>query len=125
YLNGHGLTGSLPDFSAMDALETIDFSNNSLTNEIPEFLGTFPKLGTLILADNNFSGEIPCSLVKNKNLRLSVTGNPNLSINNKDTTICKNNTESRIPSASNRKNYIMSALPMIILGSIITQMLVM
>ncbi|XP_026379625.1 probable LRR receptor-like serine/threonine-protein kinase At5g59680 [Papaver somniferum] len=47
YLNGLGLTGSLPDFSAMDALETIDFSNNRLTQEIPEFLGTLSKLSIL------------------------------------------------------------------------------
>ncbi|KAI3834167.1 hypothetical protein MKW98_018217 [Papaver atlanticum] len=125
YLNDLGLTGSLPDFSAMDALETIDLSNNSLTNEIPEFLGKFSKLDTLYLEGNSFSGEVPCSLLKNSNLRLNVTGNPNLSLSNKNTPICRNNTESRIPSASNSENYIMSALQIIILGSIITQMRVM
>ncbi|MCL7045634.1 hypothetical protein MKW94_027853, partial [Papaver nudicaule] len=55
-----------------------------------------------------------------------VTGNPNLSIsNNNNTSICKNNLESRIPSASYDKNRITCALPIIILGSIIIQMLVM
>ncbi|KAI3986899.1 hypothetical protein MKX01_014600 [Papaver californicum] len=124
YLNDFGLIGSLPDFSAMDALETIDFSNNSLTQEFPEFLGSFPKLDILNLKDNNFSGEVPCLLLKNGNLRLNVTGNPNLSINNNNSTsICKNSTESSIPSASNNKNYITSVLPIIMLGSIINQML--
>ncbi|XP_026377506.1 probable LRR receptor-like serine/threonine-protein kinase At1g05700 [Papaver somniferum] len=47
YLSGYELTGILPDFSGMDALETINLSNNSLTQAIPEFLGTFPKLKTL------------------------------------------------------------------------------
>ncbi|KAI3836719.1 hypothetical protein MKW92_024276, partial [Papaver armeniacum] len=121
YLNDLGLVGSLPDFSAMDALQTIDFGNNSLAQEIPEFLGTLPKLDILNLEDNNFSGDIPCSLLRNSNLRLRVTGNPDLSINNNDTTICKNNTA----SASISENRITSALPVIILGSIIIQMLVM
>ncbi|KAI3975831.1 hypothetical protein MKX01_015379 [Papaver californicum] len=125
YLNDLGLIGSLPDFSAMDALQTIDFSNNNLTQEIPEFLGTLPKLDLLNLEGNNFSGEIPCSLLKNSNIRLSVTGNPNLSINNNNTSICKNNIESKIPSASNSKNCITSALPILILGSILIQKLVM
>ncbi|KAI3834170.1 hypothetical protein MKW98_018220 [Papaver atlanticum] len=123
YLNDLGLTGSLPDFSAMDALETIDLSNNSLTNEIPEFLGKFSKLDTLNLEDNNFSGEIPCSLLKNSNLKLNVNNNPSLSTNN-NASICQNNTDSRIPSASNIKHCIASALKVIILGSIIIQMLI-
>ncbi|KAI3951261.1 hypothetical protein MKW92_035492, partial [Papaver armeniacum] len=123
YLNDLGLIGSLPDFSAMDALQTIDFSNNNLTQEIPEFLGTLPKLDLLNLEGNNFSGEIPCSLLKNNNLKLRVTGNPNLSMNN-NTSICKNNIESKIPSIGNIKNCITAALPMAILGSIMIQMLV-
>ncbi|XP_026400498.1 probable LRR receptor-like serine/threonine-protein kinase At1g05700 [Papaver somniferum] len=122
YLNDLGLIGSLPDFSAMDALQTIDFSNNNLTLAIPEFLGTLPKLDLLNLEGNNFSGEIPCSLLKNSNLKLSVTGNPNLSLNN-NTSICKSNIESRIPSASNSQNCITTLLPIIILGSILIQML--
>ncbi|KAI3836718.1 hypothetical protein MKW92_024275, partial [Papaver armeniacum] len=126
FLNDLGLKGSLPDFSAMNALQTIDFSNNSLTQEIPEFLGTLPKLNILNLEGNNFSGQIPCSLLKNHNLTLSVTGNPNLSINNNNnTSICKNDTKSTIPSASNSKNRITSALPIIILGSIMILMLVL
>ncbi|XP_051132225.1 senescence-induced receptor-like serine/threonine-protein kinase [Andrographis paniculata] len=35
---------SLPDFSSMDALQTIDLHGNFLSGPIPEFLGTFPKL---------------------------------------------------------------------------------
>ncbi|RZC47789.1 hypothetical protein C5167_040730 [Papaver somniferum] len=93
YLNDHGLTGTLPDFSAMDALETINLRNNSLMQGIPGFLATFPKLTALNLADNNFSGTIPSSLLNNDNLKLETSGNPNLCTNT--STIC--NTESRVP----------------------------
>ncbi|KAI3934579.1 hypothetical protein MKX01_034033 [Papaver californicum] len=96
YLNDFGLTGILPDFSAMDALETINMRNNSLMQAIPGFLGTLPKLTALNLADNNFSGTIPSSLLNNDNLKLETSGNPNLCTN---TSTC--NTESQIPSPSN------------------------
>ncbi|KAK4850744.1 hypothetical protein QYF36_009421 [Acer negundo] len=78
YLSGYDLSGSLPDFSFMDALETIDLHNNSLNGPIPDFLGTLPKLKTLNLANNGFSGPVPSTLSKNNNLKLIVTGNPDL-----------------------------------------------
>ncbi|KAI3997398.1 hypothetical protein MKX01_017768 [Papaver californicum] len=98
-LNDLGLTGTLPDFSDMSALETIDLHNNSLTQEIPKFLGTFPELKVLNLADNNFSGTIPSSLLNNDNLKLNASGNPNLSCTN--TSICNTDLESKIPPPSN------------------------
>ncbi|KAI3945402.1 hypothetical protein MKX01_017247 [Papaver californicum] len=94
YLNDLGLAGTLPDFSAMSALETIDLHNNSLMQEIPDFLATFPKLTVLNLADNKFSGTIPSSLSNNPNLKMNATGNPNLLC--KNASIC--NTKSGIPS---------------------------
>ncbi|KAI3940681.1 hypothetical protein MKW98_030000 [Papaver atlanticum] len=99
YLNDLGLEGTLPDFSAMSALETINLNNNSFTQGIPEFLGTFPKLKVLNLADNHFSGAIPSSLSNNVNLKLNASGNPNLSCT--DTSICNTGLESRIPSPNN------------------------
>ncbi|KAF6164792.1 hypothetical protein GIB67_002448 [Kingdonia uniflora] len=48
YLNGLGLSGILPDFSSMDALELIDLRSNNFTQEIPGFLGSFPKLKEFI-----------------------------------------------------------------------------
>ncbi|GJR61974.1 probable LRR receptor-like serine/threonine-protein kinase, partial [Tanacetum coccineum] len=43
-LNSINLSGPLPDFSNMNALEIIDMHNNSLTGPIPSFLGTLPNL---------------------------------------------------------------------------------
>ncbi|KAG6673116.1 hypothetical protein I3842_16G095800 [Carya illinoinensis] len=70
-----GLSGSLPDFSSMDVLQKIDLHNNSLNGTIPDFLGSFPDLLLLNLADNRFNGSVPTSLSKNKNLTLMVSGN--------------------------------------------------
>ncbi|KAI3983764.1 hypothetical protein MKX01_001168 [Papaver californicum] len=100
YLNDLGLVGILPDFSAMDALETIDLHNNNLMQEIPDFLGTLPKLTLVNLADNDFFGTIPSSLSNNVNLKLNATGNSNLSCPN--TSICNTKAGSRIPSQSSK-----------------------
>ncbi|XP_026422545.1 probable LRR receptor-like serine/threonine-protein kinase At1g05700 [Papaver somniferum] len=98
YLNDLGLTGTLPDFSAMDALRTINLSNNNLTREIPEFLGTFPELTVLNLADNNFNGTVPSSISDDVNLKFNATGNPNLLCT--PTSVCNTDPESRIPPPS-------------------------
>ncbi|KAF3783573.1 hypothetical protein EJ110_NYTH19411 [Nymphaea thermarum] len=47
HLNGFGLDVILPDFSGLTALEIIELSNNSLSGQIPDFLGTFPHLKEL------------------------------------------------------------------------------
>ncbi|KAI3940682.1 hypothetical protein MKW98_030001 [Papaver atlanticum] len=110
-LSGLGLKGILPDFSAMDALEIIDLHNNSLMQGIPEFLGMFPKLTVLNLADNNFSGTVPSSISNNANLKFNALGNPNLSC--PTSTIC--NKESRIPSPNNGNRSKTYAHPIVIL----------
>ncbi|KAK6144522.1 hypothetical protein DH2020_021342 [Rehmannia glutinosa] len=48
FLGSFGLSGLLPNFSSMDALQTIDLHNNSLQGPIPAFLGTLPNLKTLV-----------------------------------------------------------------------------
>ncbi|XP_042510872.1 uncharacterized protein At1g24485-like [Macadamia integrifolia] len=48
YLSGYGLSGTIPDFSSMDALQTIDLQNNSLTGEIPASLGSLTNLQLLV-----------------------------------------------------------------------------
>ncbi|XP_043710968.1 probable LRR receptor-like serine/threonine-protein kinase At1g05700 [Telopea speciosissima] len=101
YLSGFGLSGTLPDFSSMVALQTIDLHNNSLTGEIPAFLGDLPNLQLLNLADNNFSGTVPMSLSQNKKLKLDVSGNRKLC------TSC----ESSVPSSSDKKS---NKLPIIL-----------
>ncbi|KAJ7975316.1 Leucine-rich repeat receptor-like protein kinase [Quillaja saponaria] len=74
-LSSFGLSGSLPDFSSLDALETIDLHNNSIHGPIPNFLGSLPNLKLLILEDNRFNGTIPSSISKNKKLTLIITNN--------------------------------------------------
>ncbi|GAU39393.1 hypothetical protein TSUD_295480 [Trifolium subterraneum] len=69
YLGGYELQGTLPDFSSMTALETIDLQNNTIEGPIPDFLGLFPNLKTLNLSYNRFNGSIPASLV-NKNIEI-------------------------------------------------------
>lgn len=81
-LGGYGLSGLLPDFSSMDALQTINLSNNSLRGEVPDFLGTFPNLQILNLENNQFTGTIPASLSTKKGLILRVSGNPGLCASN-------------------------------------------
>ncbi|XP_026377601.1 probable LRR receptor-like serine/threonine-protein kinase At1g51810 [Papaver somniferum] len=101
-LNDLGLTGTLPDFSAMDALKTINLRNNSLTEDIPEFLGTFPELTVLNLADNSFLGTVPSSISNNVNLKFTATGNPNLSCT--PTSIFNIDPASKIPPPSTNTN---------------------
>ncbi|KAL1558079.1 putative LRR receptor-like serine/threonine-protein kinaseisoform X1 [Salvia divinorum] len=94
-LNGFGLSGSLPDFSSMDALQTIDVQNNSLGGPIPDFLGTFPNLKILNLANNQFNGSVPASMTAKKGLVLTVSGNPGL---------CTSNVTCHIPQANSSTN---------------------
>ncbi|KAJ0554143.1 putative transferase [Helianthus annuus] len=93
-LSSFNLNGPLPDFSKMDALETIDLHNNSLTGPIPKFLGTLPNLKQLNLGDNQFTGSIPRSLSKKSNLNLSYTGNPVLCTDGKS---CKGSGNNKMP----------------------------
>ncbi|KAK1320372.1 Leucine-rich repeat receptor-like serine/threonine-protein kinase [Acorus calamus] len=46
-LSSMDLSGVLPDFSAMDALEYINLHNNSFNGSIPDFFGNFPNLKEL------------------------------------------------------------------------------
>ncbi|KAL6552694.1 hypothetical protein OROHE_008058 [Orobanche hederae] len=69
-LGGYGLSGLLPDFSSMDALHTINLSNNTLRGNIPNYLATLPELQILNLENNQFNGTIPTSLSTKKGLIL-------------------------------------------------------
>ncbi|CAL9184881.1 unnamed protein product [Musa hybrid cultivar] len=77
-LSGFRLTGVLPNFGALTALEIVDLHDNSLSGEIPDFLGKLPKLRILNLSNNHFSGSIPSSLTQNTNLKLEISGNLDL-----------------------------------------------
>ncbi|KAF2300449.1 hypothetical protein GH714_013440 [Hevea brasiliensis] len=124
YINGYDLSGTLPDFSSMDALETIDLHNNSVEGPIPDFLGTMPNLKELNLANNAFSGPIPASISKNNKLKLMVSGNPDLCVSGKScqttSTAGTDGTSLATPSGRSKKS---SKLP-VILGSTIPTFLV-
>ncbi|KDP44167.1 hypothetical protein JCGZ_05634 [Jatropha curcas] len=79
-LSGYGLKGPLPDFNQMKALETLNLANNSLNGPIPDFLGMLPSLQLLDLRDNDFSGDIPQSIVDNNKLTYYIDGNQNLNL---------------------------------------------
>ncbi|XP_031487818.1 putative leucine-rich repeat receptor-like serine/threonine-protein kinase At2g04300 [Nymphaea colorata] len=76
YLSGYALSGPLADFSGLTALQTIDLHNNSLSGNIPEFLGELPNLRLLNLADNQFNGSVPSSLTdKSRGIILNISDN--------------------------------------------------
>ncbi|XP_041995604.1 probable LRR receptor-like serine/threonine-protein kinase At4g29180 [Salvia splendens] len=102
YLSGYQLNRRLTNFQQMQALVDIDLSNNSLSGQIPDFLGQLPNLRKLNQSHNDFSGEVPTTirhnkrltyeyvhrlchynsisylLILNNNVTNSVSGNPNL-----------------------------------------------
>ncbi|KAI3450470.1 hypothetical protein Pfo_007135 [Paulownia fortunei] len=83
-LSGYNLNGTLPNFSQMQALEDIDLSNNSLSGQIPGFLGQLPNLKKLNLSYNGFSGTLPSSIRDNRRLIYEINGNPNVDASGKD-----------------------------------------
>ncbi|XP_010255779.1 PREDICTED: probable LRR receptor-like serine/threonine-protein kinase At1g05700 [Nelumbo nucifera] len=111
-LNDLGLKGSLPDFSALDALQQIDLHNNLLTGKIPDFLGDFPNLNSLNLENNTFSGSIPASLTNNNNLKLKVS---DYSSGTCASQPCKpsNNRTSNSPPSSKKSESLLILLGMI------------
>ncbi|GMN24402.1 hypothetical protein TIFTF001_000555 [Ficus carica] len=103
YLNGYSLKSTIPDFSSLDALKTIDFHNNSLTRSIPDFLGNLPNLEELNLADHKLSGPVPTLLSKNDNIKLDISGNPNLCASSKLCSTQKSKNKSNSESSGSIK----------------------
>ncbi|KAI3858857.1 hypothetical protein MKW92_051484 [Papaver armeniacum] len=106
------LIGVFVDFSAMDALETIDFSNNHVTQDFPDFFTKFPKLKELNLADNNLFGTVPTSLQNNKDLKLKLSGNKGLCYS--DEAVCGAIELARGVNAGSRINSLQSILGTVI-----------
>jgi len=57
-LDDNKLTGTIPDFSGLPNLQTLDLSNNQLTGTIPDF-SALPNLQTLSFSNNLLTGTIP------------------------------------------------------------------
>ncbi|KAL3620637.1 hypothetical protein CASFOL_035549 [Castilleja foliolosa] len=120
-LGNFGLSGMLPNFSSMNALQTIDLHNNTLEGPIPDFLGTFSNLRTLNLANNRFNGSIPASLSTKNRLDLVVAGNPDLCTSR---TLCPASSNNPGPGSSGTKTRNSSILP-ILFGTIIQSIVIL
>ncbi|KAJ8620856.1 hypothetical protein MRB53_029385 [Persea americana] len=118
YLSGFQLDGILPDFSSMDALQTIDLHNNTLNGGIPDFLGSLPNLKELNLADNDFSGSMPSTISENKKIKLEVSGNPNLCVSGDSCTTSDTGTSSGTGSSTRISYHKKSKVPVILGTSI-------
>ncbi|KAH7365307.1 hypothetical protein KP509_18G019900 [Ceratopteris richardii] len=80
-MNGNNLKGEIPNLSALELLEILDFSNNSLSGSIPSYLATLKNIKVLNLQNNNLSGIIPTALLQRRqasSLTFEFSGNPNL-----------------------------------------------
>jgi hypothetical protein len=62
----------------MKALESLDFSNNTLSGEIPQTMSALSFLGVLNLSFNNLKGQIPLGTQLQGFTSLSYMGNPQL-----------------------------------------------
>ncbi|CAG9313466.1 unnamed protein product [Blepharisma stoltei] len=69
-----GLTGTLPDFSNMNNLETLDLNGNKFTGSISQSIANLPNLVTLQLFSNSLSGSLP-SFASNNLASLDVRNN--------------------------------------------------
>jgi Leucine-rich repeat (LRR) protein len=61
-LGSNGLSGSIPDLSALTNLEQLRLYANQLTGGIPSSLGSLPSLDRLDLYNNELTGSIPSAL---------------------------------------------------------------
>jgi Leucine-rich repeat (LRR) protein len=87
-LNGNGYEGDLPNnLHQMESLTHLDLSDNAFSGSIRTLFPAnindqvgFPTLETLILSNNDLSGEIPeSSFRRMRNLEtLAISGNPKL-----------------------------------------------
>ncbi|KAG2391094.1 MDIS1-interacting receptor like kinase [Vigna angularis] len=68
----HGLKGTLHtlNFSSFPNLLTLDVSNNSFSDTIPQQIANLSRVSELIMNKNNFSGPIPISMTKLANLKI-------------------------------------------------------
>ena len=73
-----GLSGTLPDFAGLTALQELYLQHNNITGSIPpSFLGDLTVDGNVVvnLASNSLVGQIPSSLSHIPSLNLDVSGN--------------------------------------------------
>ncbi|KAG6683297.1 hypothetical protein I3842_12G005800 [Carya illinoinensis] len=64
-------TSITPVFNSTVDLSYLDISNNRILDTIPRWLGNMSGLTTLVMANNNFYGRVPCELSMTGTLDLS------------------------------------------------------
>ncbi|KAG8471741.1 hypothetical protein CXB51_036217 [Gossypium anomalum] len=79
YLSRNKLKGPITSFFNSTDLMILDLSNNHLTGNIPNWIGSLSMLSYLLLNNNYFEGGIPVQLCELHWLRLIVVSNNNLS----------------------------------------------
>ena len=78
-LGGNKFAGAVPtELNALPALYLVSFFSNQLTGAVPTFAAT-TNLAELVLSHNDFTGDLPASIFRNKGLEaLVVNNNPQL-----------------------------------------------
>ncbi|BBN08361.1 hypothetical protein MPTK1_4g10940 [Marchantia polymorpha subsp. ruderalis] len=80
WLDHNQLEGSIPDLSSLRKLRILHLEDNELDGSLPVTLGKLNYLGEIILDNNHFSGQVPLSLFTKSNLKISLAGNPEMSL---------------------------------------------
>ena len=80
----NSITGTIPDLSGLQQLETLDLANNDLSGSFPSHIGNLSSLVTLNLTSkpppsNHFTGPLPASYGLLGNLRYMYLSNNDLS----------------------------------------------
>ncbi|KAG6663820.1 hypothetical protein CIPAW_02G049300 [Carya illinoinensis] len=70
-MNGNQFKSITPVLNSTGSLSYLDIGNNEISDTIPRWLGNTSYLKTLVMAKNEFYGQIPCELSMTSTLDLS------------------------------------------------------
>ncbi|CAI9769935.1 unnamed protein product [Fraxinus pennsylvanica] len=79
WFGDNNLSGTIPDMSGMNALETLHLENNQLVGSVPISLGELPNLHEVFLQNNKLNSGTPTSLRKKDGVNLKLTSVNHLS----------------------------------------------
>ncbi|PON38668.1 Mitogen-activated protein kinase kinase kinase [Parasponia andersonii] len=76
FLSKNKLSGHFPNLTGMDALHSLDISNNSFDpSDFPSWYSTFESLTTLVMEDTGLRGQVPVELFSLPNLESVILKN--------------------------------------------------